>query len=140
MIEDLLVEYYEDYFEEEPGEARKALSDNGEFIFTETGDPLLDKWEAELAKGLMPDLEEGYSKEQKKELQHERAKYKSAQQAATQLIHSDPRREDKYASKYATPGSKEEQELLRQSSAAKSVLGVGPSSDDSEWVDLLGTE
>ena len=69
---DLLVEFYEDIYQKNPSEARKALGKDGEFFFENTGDPLFDKWERELAVGLTPDLEEGLSQEQKAQLRKER--------------------------------------------------------------------
>ena len=44
---DLLVEYYEDVFEERPSEARKVMGGDGEFAFENLEDPLLGKWEKE---------------------------------------------------------------------------------------------
>lgn len=34
-------------------------------MFSDTGDPLIDKWEAELSAGLTPDLTEGMSPAEK---------------------------------------------------------------------------
>jgi len=59
---ELLTNYWEDYYIEHPLEAKKSPS--GEVVF-QTGDPLIDKWEQELAMGLNPDLTEGFSSEEK---------------------------------------------------------------------------
>jgi hypothetical protein len=56
---ELLVEYFEDYFEEHPRERLKAGKDEEGNIQFKTGDPLLDRWEAQIARGLSPDLTEG---------------------------------------------------------------------------------
>ena len=55
----MLVEWWEDYFDDNPNKIFETLSKDGEFTFSETGDPLIDKWEREIAKGLIPDLNEG---------------------------------------------------------------------------------
>jgi hypothetical protein len=66
---DLIVEFYEDLFEKDPNELLKAgKGEDGEIMFEETGDPLIDKWEQELAQGLMPDLTEGMSDASRKKL------------------------------------------------------------------------
>jgi len=60
----LLTEFYEDLFEENPDALLKAAKNaDGEIVFDETGDPLIDKWEKELAQGITPDLTEGMSDE-----------------------------------------------------------------------------
>lgn len=60
-IFDLLVEYYVDRFEEKPIEAQR--NEQGEIQFTDTGDDLIDKWEAQIAKGETPDLTEAFDDE-----------------------------------------------------------------------------
>jgi len=57
----LLVEYYSDYFDENSLEAYRQA--DGEIQLTDTGDELIDKWEALLAEGKVPDLYEAFSKE-----------------------------------------------------------------------------
>jgi len=59
---DLQVAFWEDYYIKHPTEAKRV--DGKEVKFT-TGDPLLDKWEEELARGLEPDLTEGLSPEER---------------------------------------------------------------------------
>lgn len=72
-IEELLLEYYEDYFEQNPRATMKELVDEkGHYRFAHTGDPLIDKWEDELARGINPDLEEGLDSEAKRQLARER--------------------------------------------------------------------
>lgn len=67
-----MVEFYEDLFEDKPEEMLKAAKgDDGEVIFEETGDPLIDKWEQELAQGIIPDLTEGMSPEAVSQLKQE---------------------------------------------------------------------
>lgn len=58
---ELLTLFWEDYYHKYPVEA-KRISDGKEVKFV-TGDPLIDKWEEEIAKGLDPDLTEGLSPE-----------------------------------------------------------------------------
>ena len=54
---DLLTGYWEDYYAKNPTEAKRS-ADGKEVKFV-TGDPLIDKWEEELARGINPDLTEG---------------------------------------------------------------------------------
>lgn len=58
---DLLVEYKLDLFEKKPLEAHRNA--DGEIQFSDTGDPLVDKWEAQIAKGELPDLFEAFDEE-----------------------------------------------------------------------------
>jgi hypothetical protein len=60
---ELLVWFWEDHFENNPIEAKK-VGDGNEVQFV-TDDPLINKWEAEIAKGLTPDLMEGLTPEQR---------------------------------------------------------------------------
>jgi hypothetical protein len=53
---ELLTRYWECYYEENKNEAHRTES--GEVVY-QTGDPLIDKWEQEIAAGLEPDLLEG---------------------------------------------------------------------------------
>ena len=50
---------------EHPTEALKVLGKNGDVFFLDNEDPLLAKWEAELAEGIDPDLTEGMPVEEK---------------------------------------------------------------------------
>lgn len=62
---DLLTSFWEDHYADNPLEAKRTPS--GEVTF-QTGDPLLDKWEREIAEGYEPDLTEGLSdKDREKE-------------------------------------------------------------------------
>lgn len=56
-IFDLLVEFWEDYYEQKPLEAHRNA--DGHVQFKDTGDPLIDKWEEQIAQGIMPDFSEG---------------------------------------------------------------------------------
>ncbi len=81
---DLLTERYEDLFEESPEALRDASRDeDGELVFEETGDDLIDKWERELNMGITPDLHEGLSKESLQELDAEKKKMTRAKQIAS---------------------------------------------------------
>jgi len=51
-----MVSFWEDYYQKNSLEAKKTKT--GEVVF-KTGDPLIDKWEEEIAQGLVPDLFEG---------------------------------------------------------------------------------
>lgn len=136
-LEDLLVEYYEDFYEKNPSEARKVFSEDGEFFFESTGDPLLDKWEEELQKGLIPDLEEGMSAKDKDKLREERASVRRARGAADELFKEpDEKRLREYQSKFASPGTKREQDLLQQQ-ARYGMLGETGPTDDEGWEDML---
>jgi len=63
--------YWEDHYRKHPIDAKRT-GDGKEVKFV-TGDPLLDKWEEEIAKGFEPDLTEGLSPA-------ERAKEQAARQ------------------------------------------------------------
>jgi hypothetical protein len=133
-VSDLLVEFYEDYYTDHPDEARRVVSKGGDFVFTDTGDPLLDKWETEFAKGVIPDLEEGLSSQEKERLRKERQKAKRARTQASALEfeedYTKPPADQKMQSKFARPGSPEEGELL-----SKKALGNDKPAGD--WHDLL---
>jgi hypothetical protein len=80
---ELLVERYEDLFEADPEALREASkNEDGELVFEETGDELIDKWERELALGLDPDLTEGLSKDMVKNLEKNSEKAKRAREIA----------------------------------------------------------
>lgn len=74
-IEEHLVDMYEHLFIEKPIEMHRQL--DGEVQFTETGDPMIDKWEQELADGYTPDLSEVFSPEEMVKLKRARANFKS---------------------------------------------------------------
>lgn len=85
-IFDLLVEYYEDIFEEDPkAMLAAARTDDGEVIFEETGDPLIDKWEREMAQGITPDLTEGLPDDVLEQLKKNRDKNRKVRQLAKEL-------------------------------------------------------
>jgi hypothetical protein len=64
-MEELVIEYYEDHFEKHPDE---KFSLAGEDVQFKTGDLLIDKWEAELAAGLQPNLDDFFTPEENEEL------------------------------------------------------------------------
>lgn len=66
-IDDLLIEFYEDYYENNPKEQLKdAKNEDGEIVL-DTGDRILDKIERDLALGLDPDLSELLPANERKE-------------------------------------------------------------------------
>lgn len=67
---DLMVEFYEDMFDEKPLEAMR--NEDGHIQFTDTGDPLIDKWEAEIAQGMDPNLWDAFSPEMQERLMKRR--------------------------------------------------------------------
>lgn len=72
-IYELTIEFYEDLFEKDSKELLRAgKNEDGEFVFEETGDPLIDKWEKEIAQGITPDLTEGMNSEARAQLVRER--------------------------------------------------------------------
>lgn len=86
-IFELLVEFYEDRFEEDP-QAMLLSGKNaeGEYDFSDAiDDPLFAKWEKEINQGLTPDLEEGLSEKAKEKLKKERALANKAQALAQQI-------------------------------------------------------
>lgn len=116
---DLLVEFYEDYYEENEA-ARLDIyrNEEGEVEFLGTGDNLLDKWEKELSQGLDPDLTEGLPQEELTKLDKEKTKINRAEKLMSQLDDLGgqvlgSKSNDKFNSKFARIGSKEESELLR---------------------------
>lgn len=99
--------------------------EDGEIVFTDTGDPLIDKWEAELAAGLMPDLTEGMPEKEKMKLKEAKNNPKKIS-GLVDVSTVDPR----YASKVVGKGSKEEASLnkkhyLNESEMRKMLLGKG---------------
>ena len=60
---DLLIAFWEDYYQRNPIETRRGK--DGKVVFANTGDSLIDKWEKEIAQGLEPDLLEGLSPEER---------------------------------------------------------------------------
>lgn len=124
---DLMVEYYEDLFEEDPHAQLDSLrGDDGEIVIDDTGDPLFDKWERELAKGLEPDLEEGLADEEKEKLKQERVKSKNVRTQVKEVLVNDDFSKlaedkdlEKYQSKFIAPGSPEDRALLRAHALGK---------------------
>ena len=127
---DLLVDYYEDMYEDSPHAMLDAMrGEDGEIVLTDTGDPLIDKWEAELSKGLMPDLEEGMSEESRQRLHAERKKIPAAQKALEAALTNErfdqpPKKSDRrFESKFARRGSAEERALLGTKAAGERQSG-----------------
>jgi hypothetical protein len=60
---ELLISFYEDYYHKNKIETHRT--EDGE-VMLETGDPVIDKWERELAQDLEPDLLDGMSDEYRK--------------------------------------------------------------------------
>ena len=87
---DLLVEFFEDYY----GEDKKRMwkderEETGHIRLPKTGDPLIDRWEEQLAQGVEPDLTEGM-------LPEERAKVKSKMR---QIVDADKQRREELESR-----------------------------------------
>lgn len=120
----------------------------GELYFESTGDPLLDKWEEELAKGAVPDLEEGLSSTEREKLKKERAKARAQRAAAQALgtVSDDYVNDPKYASKRVAVGSPDEHALLARKllgqtgkDAQPRFLGEDTSAPADAWEDMLGS-
>lgn len=58
---DLLVEFYDDYYDKNPLEAHR--NKDGEIQFRDTGDPVVDHWEQLIADGKTPNFSEVLSPE-----------------------------------------------------------------------------
>lgn len=63
---DLLTEFWEDYYYDNPLAA--STKADGTVQFEDTGDPLIDKWETELANGKIPDYLEAFSDAERERL------------------------------------------------------------------------
>lgn len=76
-LDELFTQWYEDLYEKHPLEAQR--NENGEVQF-ETGDPVLDKWEEEIAAGRSINMEEAFNPDALKTIKErlERAKIRSA--------------------------------------------------------------
>lgn len=74
-----MISFWEDYYEKNPIASRTTK--DGNVVFANTGDPLIDKWEEELAKGLPPDLTEGLSPEQRRREKEALDKFQRQQNA-----------------------------------------------------------
>lgn len=59
-----MIEYWEDAFEANPKLFKEVSKEEyGEVIYENTGDDFVDKWEQEIAQGLVPDLTEAFPKD-----------------------------------------------------------------------------
>lgn len=122
----LLVAYYEDLFDDDSVAALDAIrGEDGEVVFEDLEDPLLAKWERELAQGITPDLEEGLSDKEREKLKSERDRKKGARELAN--VNDDfgsvsRRAMDEYRSKYVVPGSKEDATLRRAADARRAPV------------------
>lgn len=61
-----MVEFWEDYYHDHPLESHRQ--EDGHIVF-ETGDPLIDKWEQQIARGEKPDLTEAFSPDELRRIQ-----------------------------------------------------------------------
>ncbi len=77
--EELIVEFFEDYFESHPAERleRQVHEASGQPYFV-TGDPLIDKWEREIAEGREPDLDEALTPAQRETEESHLARLRAA--------------------------------------------------------------
>jgi hypothetical protein len=69
-----MIEFWEDYYYENPLEAHR--DESGEVRF-QTGDPQIDRWEEQVARGEEPDYDEIFSKEQLEKIEKLRNRSKS---------------------------------------------------------------
>lgn len=105
-------------FEKSPEEMLQAAKgDDGEIVFEETGDSLIDKWEQELMKGLTPDLTESMSPENIAKMRKSKEQKKKASEVASQLdgineTYGKPN--SAFDSKFIPIGSMEETRLLNE--------------------------
>lgn len=76
---ELLISFWEDYYDRNPIASRTTA--DGNVVFANTGDPLIDKWERELAQGLQPDLLEGLPPKRRELEQRALEKFTRHQQA-----------------------------------------------------------
>lgn len=71
FLDRTIEEHYEDYllwlYEDQPLE--KHRNEDGNIQLKDTGDPLIDKWEAEMAAGRKPNFREAFSEEQWAEIE-----------------------------------------------------------------------
>ena len=63
----MLVEFWDDQYDQNPLEAHRNA--DGHVQFKDTGDPLIDKWEAQIARGEEPDFSEAYTEEEQAKLE-----------------------------------------------------------------------
>lgn len=66
-----MTDFWLDKFEQKPIEAHRNT--NGEIQFRDTGDELIDRWEAQIANGEIPDLFESFDEESLKYIEKLRA-------------------------------------------------------------------
>ena len=79
--------YWEDiYANDNKALMEAARNENGEIVFEETGDPLLDKWEKEIAMGVNPDLTEGLTPEQLERMKTEKQEHARAEAGMAKLF------------------------------------------------------
>lgn len=83
---ELLIWFWEDYYHREPLEAKRV--GDGEQVQFFTDDPLINKWESEIARGLPPDLMEGLTPEKREKerralerLENKKTQIKKAKEA-----------------------------------------------------------
>ena len=57
--EEMLIEFFEDWYLDHPDrQARTEVHERTDVEYHVTGDPLVDRWEREIAEGKEPDLDE----------------------------------------------------------------------------------
>lgn len=72
----MLTEYFEDYYDANPLEAYR--NKDGIVQFTDTGDPLFDQWNKDVAEGKEPDLWSAFSPDSKEKIIKRLEAYKQA--------------------------------------------------------------
>lgn len=97
---------------------KAGKGEDGEMVFEETGDPLIDKWEEELSKGLTPDLTEALSQESIAKMRKAAEKKNKVSEAASQLDDINEvyggKKPSNFDSKFVQIGSMEEKKLLSE--------------------------
>ena len=73
--------FWEDHYRKNPTHSHQTA--DGQVIFANTGDPLIDKWEKELAQGLTPDLLDGVPLEEREAEARALEKLKTQQRASS---------------------------------------------------------
>lgn len=81
-----VVDFYQDYYEENPLESYR--NKDGVVVFSNTGDALIDKWEAAIAEGKDIDLSEAFTDEQRADLKAKLAKAASSRKNTLGYAHA----------------------------------------------------
>ena len=119
----MLVEYWEDRFEDDPHAVLDAMRGaDGEIVFDDLEDPLLAKWEQEMASGAVPDLEEGMSDREKKKL----LVNDDFTKVAKQTTMTPPKVDKQYESKFVPVGSDMDKAMHRAATLGRASITRQP--------------